>query len=318
MEGPAVLEPEPNVGVLYHHLRHSREMDSGPVGFADPVERLLCIGTYDHSPLLIRLDVEHASLVPHTRDIGIADQRECARFRLGDSIRLWIEISQESYLAVLDIGTSGTVTVIRPNVWQPDARNSRRSGNRHAGFGRATISVHSGRAARAGVGPGDCESDSASGLLEAVCRRAISKAPRTGRRTPAGRPRCPAQQLMDDQPARLPNRSVSDPRFPNLTTSRRKSRSFEMVYQVPNASACADRPLVWLPGSDLRACCSTRSWSSQSIPYDVEYTHLACGNGSLQSTPHWGRGEFLDSRRHFRGRLPPRHLHSQEISSLRC
>ncbi len=110
-------------GVLHHHWSESRLHATAPPLEAlpppDPVEDLLALETPAASPLRLDLEVRHAAS-PALREIGV--KRPARPFALGDAIRLSFQANLACHVVLLDVGTGGAVTVVRPNAWSADTR----------------------------------------------------------------------------------------------------------------------------------------------------------------------------------------------------
>jgi hypothetical protein len=133
--GPGPPIPEPGMGILHHHLHHrkSRLDDEAPteqVQATPPgestVARMLRIArildlTSSGSSLEIQLRHRRVVVQHKTRDIQAEDQNSSQTYRLGERIQIEFEASRPCHLTLLDIGTSGAVTVLWPNAWQPDS-----------------------------------------------------------------------------------------------------------------------------------------------------------------------------------------------------
>jgi hypothetical protein len=57
-----------------------------------------------------------------SRDIRAEAIPECRSYRLGERIRVEFGASRACHIALLDIGTSGAITVLWPNAWRRDPR----------------------------------------------------------------------------------------------------------------------------------------------------------------------------------------------------
>jgi hypothetical protein len=85
----------------------------------EPIRRLLALQTPPASPLTVAVRAEPAG--GGLRDIEAAPAGE-RPFRLGDWMRFVFETNRPCHVTLIDVGTSGTVAVLWPNRWQPDAR----------------------------------------------------------------------------------------------------------------------------------------------------------------------------------------------------
>lgn len=81
--------------------------DSGPSAFE---ARLEVYGCHDSPPLRA------------TRDIALIPRRTQTAFSLGDTLQLRVSVNEDCYVYVLNIGTSGKVTLLFPNRFTPDNR----------------------------------------------------------------------------------------------------------------------------------------------------------------------------------------------------
>jgi hypothetical protein len=71
--------------------------------------------------LSVQLDVERRNADAHrARDIAVESQSR-ALFAAGDEVDIRVEASHDCYLTLLNIGTSGKLTILFPNALHPDA-----------------------------------------------------------------------------------------------------------------------------------------------------------------------------------------------------
>jgi hypothetical protein len=56
-----------------------------------------------------------------SRDIAIEPSHKRETFRLGDEVEIGVEASRDCYLTLLNIGTSGKLTILYPNSLHPDS-----------------------------------------------------------------------------------------------------------------------------------------------------------------------------------------------------
>lgn len=73
-----------------------------------------------HPGFQARVWVDRAAEAARTRDIRVMPAFSRAAYRLGEEIRLSFQSERDAYLWVLDIGTSGKITVLFPNAWHQD------------------------------------------------------------------------------------------------------------------------------------------------------------------------------------------------------
>jgi hypothetical protein len=130
--GPDPIDPEPSVGILHHHLHHSHlisPMAEPPIVTPSMtgVDRLLALRTPAASRLGIDLKVYRAAALPGVRAITVTPAVREQRYRLGEAVRFGVQANERCHIALLDIGTSGAVTVLWPNA---------RSSSNHLSGGR--------------------------------------------------------------------------------------------------------------------------------------------------------------------------------------
>ncbi len=118
LQGPSMAEPPASKGVFYHHLQNSLQTYLPAEVDITPLERLLTLKPPSNPPAQIRLQVEPALPASKSRDIGLQESVLNPRFHIGDAIRLRFSSDRDVYAAVIDVGTSGAVTVLWPNTWQ--------------------------------------------------------------------------------------------------------------------------------------------------------------------------------------------------------
>jgi hypothetical protein len=112
--------PDLDAGFLHSHLSESWIVAGSVDGSQPSPEALLGQVTSRDSPHAIRLEIDHADPAPLLRDIAIGRPPSERPFRLGDSIRLTFRTGRDGHLALIDVGTSGGVTVLFPNRWTAD------------------------------------------------------------------------------------------------------------------------------------------------------------------------------------------------------
>jgi hypothetical protein len=118
--GPSPDPPGPEAGILHHHLAHARRAGDGAADEDSPtVTRLLALRS-PKSPLRVSLRAVAAAAAPATRDVAVTTPAADGVFRLGDRIRFEFSASADGHVTLIDVGTSGAVTVIRPNAWHRD------------------------------------------------------------------------------------------------------------------------------------------------------------------------------------------------------
>jgi hypothetical protein len=118
--GPHSPDLDAEAGFLHDHLSESWVV-ADAVGAGRPsVEALLGQVKSRESPQAVRLEIQHADPAHVLRDIEVGQPRSARPFRLGDSIRLTFQPSRDGHLALIDVGTSGGVSVLFPNRWSAD------------------------------------------------------------------------------------------------------------------------------------------------------------------------------------------------------
>jgi hypothetical protein len=118
VRGPDPELPAASVGALHHHLSESRRIT--PSAATDPLARMLALRTPAESAIKVVVRVEPAGSAGGLRDV-VADAGDAARpFRLGDVVRFVAEVGAPCHLALIDVGTRGTATVVRPNARRRD------------------------------------------------------------------------------------------------------------------------------------------------------------------------------------------------------
>ena len=78
------------------------------------LERLLALAGPRASRSSVRVDVQRAD-EPRTREISVRPRRMARGLRLGDAVVFVVRTSEDSSLALIDIGTGGTVSAVLPN-----------------------------------------------------------------------------------------------------------------------------------------------------------------------------------------------------------
>jgi hypothetical protein len=121
--GPAPDVPPPAGGVLHHHLAESLHVSPATEQAArpTPLEQLLDLATPRESRLSIRVEPQHADALP-APDLATWPPRLVRPFRLGDALCFHFRANQDCEVALIDIGTSGTIAAVLPNAGQPRAR----------------------------------------------------------------------------------------------------------------------------------------------------------------------------------------------------
>jgi hypothetical protein len=123
-DGPFPRPAAVDAGILHHHLFHSRAVSPAPdvpagesPAVLNPVARLVALETPPGSPLAIEIAIEP---VASHRDVVVRPTTQVPTFRVGDQIRFRIQANRSCHLMLVDIGTSGQVTVLLPNAWRAD------------------------------------------------------------------------------------------------------------------------------------------------------------------------------------------------------
>lgn len=118
---PLLTDEDAGTGILHHHLIQSQNVPEAPIlREKSSLERLLDLVTPRSSALSVSLEMHPAETATPTRDIHLTPTRNERPFRLGDQVQLAFEVSQESYLTIIDVGTSGSVAVVIPNAWHQE------------------------------------------------------------------------------------------------------------------------------------------------------------------------------------------------------
>jgi hypothetical protein len=117
--GPDPRPAGANAGILHHHLVHAVSANPEPGAAVaipspalDPLARLMGLRASAASPLSVKVEVEH---VLSPRDVSTGPPNQVRPFVLGDRIRFSIWTNRSCHLTLIDAGTSGGVTVLRPN-----------------------------------------------------------------------------------------------------------------------------------------------------------------------------------------------------------
>jgi hypothetical protein len=115
--GPDPLDSAIGHGVLHHHIDKSTKTSRLPRPEVEPSasRRLLVLRSPPGSPIGVTLRPQHAAPAYRTREIAPASSPAGRPFRIGDSVRLEFRATAPCHLALIDWGTSGRVTVLRPN-----------------------------------------------------------------------------------------------------------------------------------------------------------------------------------------------------------
>jgi hypothetical protein len=71
-----------------------------------------------NEPFRIRVWAESLSSKRKMRDIEVVPKTSLSPFRLGDTVTIGFESSQDAYLVLINEGSSGRRTVLVPNVWE--------------------------------------------------------------------------------------------------------------------------------------------------------------------------------------------------------
>jgi hypothetical protein len=132
-QGPNPRPPGPDLGILHHHLEHTRLFTNAGAGHptiiaekpqssenTDPLSRLFALHPSPSSRFGLTLRVNSARSQVRTRDVSVRPTHIPARFRLGEVIRLAIEADRSCHVVVIDVGTLGRVSVLWPNAWHCD------------------------------------------------------------------------------------------------------------------------------------------------------------------------------------------------------
>jgi hypothetical protein len=131
--GPSPQPPGAELGLLHHHLEQTRLFgrdeheglleapdSTGSLTMHDALDRLLALRSPRDPRIGLTVSVEHAGIGVPTRDVSPRPPRKDVRFRLGDTIRLRVEADRSCHLALIDVGTTGRVSVLWPNAWRAD------------------------------------------------------------------------------------------------------------------------------------------------------------------------------------------------------
>jgi hypothetical protein len=117
--GPRLTDPAGALGLLHHHLAGSARQvpESAPAPEPSPVERLTALAKPRGSGLAIRLELvrDPAAALPAVRDL--TPVRLNRPVRVGDVVVFRFRADRPCGVALIDIGTSGAVSVVLPNRW---------------------------------------------------------------------------------------------------------------------------------------------------------------------------------------------------------
>lgn len=120
--GPEPPGPGPDSGHFHHQITESRKVEpASNVDERPAAEQLLALENSQGSRLaptvVIRLATERV-----TRDILSTTSEKSRGFRMGDQIRIDVSTKIDAHLTLINIGTSGTIAVILPNLWKQETR----------------------------------------------------------------------------------------------------------------------------------------------------------------------------------------------------
>jgi hypothetical protein len=136
-QGPTPPAPDASAAVLHHHLEQTLHAPEDADEPPDPATaRLLALRTPAESSLGVRLHVVRAADPAGLREVVVTPAAPPGPFRLGDKVRFEFEAGEPCHLALIDVGTAGSVSVIWPNHWQ---RQARVEGGRTYSLPRATL-----------------------------------------------------------------------------------------------------------------------------------------------------------------------------------
>jgi hypothetical protein len=123
-EGPKGRPVDAGSAFLHHHLAHSRRIGPGTeedrAGTA--LDRLLGLAKGPESPLSLHLRPHRADQSSTFRSITVTPTRLELPFRPGDRIRFGFQSAVDCHVALIDVGTSGAVSVVLPNNWCHSSR----------------------------------------------------------------------------------------------------------------------------------------------------------------------------------------------------
>jgi hypothetical protein len=112
--------PPGEVGLLHHHLQESRLVPEAPEAPA-PLARLLALAAPRASTLEILLEPHRVDQPQPLRDLTPGPVRLDRPFRLGDTLRFAFRANRDCHVALIDVGTTGRMAVVLPNLWWPQA-----------------------------------------------------------------------------------------------------------------------------------------------------------------------------------------------------
>jgi hypothetical protein len=134
-EGPVPAPPGPESALLHHHLLHSRvaAASARPAGTSlsggskpppdDPAVAAL-LALRPQGPLLLDVRVKplHAGTPRGMRAVTATPHAHPAEppFALGDRIRFQFQTDRPCHVVLIDVGTTGEISVLWPNGWHPD------------------------------------------------------------------------------------------------------------------------------------------------------------------------------------------------------
>ena len=121
--GPEPAPPPGDAGFLHHLLAQLRLLPEQPLPPAPGPAALLTALTAPRSAsLAVEVVPYHADAGPRSRGVSVEAARADRPFRLNDSLRLTFRADRDCYVTLIDVGASGTVSVILPNAWRTQAR----------------------------------------------------------------------------------------------------------------------------------------------------------------------------------------------------
>lgn len=121
--GPQFADPAGSLGLLHHHLAGSLRLGEPTAAAPEPspAERMLGLAEPRGSGLVIRLELVTTAGDQPAALRDLKPRRLGRPIRVGDTVQFRFRANRACEVALIDIGTSGAVSVVLPNRWAAKA-----------------------------------------------------------------------------------------------------------------------------------------------------------------------------------------------------